>query len=279
MDSSHLVRCAELLLDTTHKPAQASSSPYQLSELKAHKATPFIYSYIEQTAQLWRTHLFTGEDSCHSVSSYLFKVGCCWSDLSDGSLLITGGGEPDSAEVVRIDTLREFVVSQQPPMITPRSGHTCVYYAQGLYVLSGVLNRNSDRYLKECERYVQSRWEALPPLPVAGCSMCGVVVDGSLYALGGYDLQHLDLIQKLRLDELTWELLELKLPLRACSIPCFKLNDTEVYLVINSTLCSFTPQRVQHLKTLPSEMHAWFGPSSYSRGLSTAQVIKDQLRD
>jgi hypothetical protein len=33
---------------------------------------------------------------------------CCWSEVSGGSLLITGGGPPAVKEVVRIDTRREF---------------------------------------------------------------------------------------------------------------------------------------------------------------------------
>jgi hypothetical protein len=47
-------------------------------------------------------------------------------------------------------------------------------------------------------------------------------------------------VQKLSLETLTWELMQLRLPYADSGIPCFKLRYTEVYLVVNKTLCSFT---------------------------------------
>jgi hypothetical protein len=58
------------------------------------------------------------------------------------------------------------------------------------------------------------------------------VVESSLYALGGHGgSEALDPVQKLSLDSLTWELMQLRLPHVGHGIPCFKLRDTEVYLV------------------------------------------------
>jgi hypothetical protein len=93
------------------------------------------------------------------------------------------------------------------------------------------------------------------------------VVESSLYALGGHGgSEALDLVQKLSLDSLTWELMQLRLPHVGHGIPCFKLRDTEVYLVVNKTLCSFTGLQVVPLKTLSEDIRSWYGASYYDRG-------------
>jgi hypothetical protein len=242
------------------------SESHTQDTLEAFYQVPtFIYSYKYRTDQLHRTSLVTGENSIIRVPSYTFKYGCCWSEVPGGSLLITGGGSPVAErEVVRIETCREFAVAYCTPMLTPRMGHAAVYHIQHLYVLGGY----SDRYLRECERYVcaETRWQALPPLPRACQSMSGIVVESSLYALGGIDGSHLDLVQKLNLVSFTWELMQFRLPFAGLCIPCFKLRDTEVYLVVNQTLCSFTAFEVRSLKTLTKGIQSACGPSYYYRG-------------
>jgi hypothetical protein len=182
--------------------------------------------------------------------------------MPGGSLLITGGvggdwseGWSSVREVVRIDT------RSCPPMLTPRGNHATVYHTPHLYILGG----RNDSYLSECERYVcaENRWEALPPLLKACLSLSGVVVESSLYALGGYDGSDLDLVQKLSLESLTWELMQFRLPCVGSGIPCFKLRDTEVYLVVNNTLCSFTAFEVRPLKTLTEVIQSKYGASCY----------------
>jgi hypothetical protein len=169
----------------------------------------------------------------------------------------------DEREVVRIDTRREVAVAQCPPMLTPRALHAGVFYTQHLYLLGGC-------NLGECERYVfvENRWEALPPLPTACRNTSGVVVERILYALGGVGNYHsaLDLVQALSLDSLTWELMQTRLPHAGWSIPCFKLRDTEVYLVVNKTLCSFTSFQVVSLKSLSEDIYSVGGVSYYRRG-------------
>jgi hypothetical protein len=201
------------------------------------------------------------------ISSSTFKVGCYWSEVPGGSLLITGGGNFNAErEVVRIDTRREFAVSHCPPMLTPRQAHSAVYHSQHLYVLGGWSDRE---FLSECERYVcaENRWEALPSLPRACNNTSGVVVESSLYALGGCVYSGcLDLVQKLSLESLTWELMQLRLPFAGECIPCFKLKDTEVYLVVNKTLYSFTTIEVPPLKTLTEDIQSWRGASYYRSG-------------
>jgi hypothetical protein len=182
-----------------------------------------------------------------------------------GSLLITGGRSLTIVRnVAKIDIRREFAVARCPSMLTPRRAHAAVYHSQHLYVLGGV----NGRLLSECERYVcaENRWEALPPLPRACFNTSGAVVESSLYALGGHDRSLLDLVQKLSLEELTWELMQLRLPFAGSGIPCFKLRDTEVYLVVNNTLCSFTGLEVRPLKSLTNVGYSLYGASYYHRG-------------
>jgi hypothetical protein len=149
-------------------------------------------------------------------------------------------------------------------MLTPRVGHAAVYHTPHLYILGGYCRS----YLSECERYVcaESRWEALPPLPRVCLNTSGVVVERSLYALGGFYGEELDLVQKLSLESLTWELMQFRLPFAGSGIPCFKQRDTEVYLVVKMTLCSFTAFEARPLKTLTGDIHSWYGVSYYLRG-------------
>jgi hypothetical protein len=233
-----------------------------------HDVPTFIYSCKTNTGQLHRTNLVTGEHSSHRVASHTFKRGCCWSEVPGGGLLITGGENVAYCavrEVVRIDTHRELAVAHCAPMLTPRVWHAAVYHTPHLYILGGL----GYSYLSECERYVcaENRWEALPPLLRACQSLSGVVVESSLYALGGYGVaSELDLVQRLSLESLTWELMQLRLPLAGRCIPCFMLRDTEVYLVVNQTLCSFTAFEVRPLKTLTENIPSFFGASYYHRG-------------
>jgi hypothetical protein len=233
-----------------------------------YEVPTFIYSYNTNSDQIHVASLVTGEHSSHRVPSYTFKLGCYWSEVPGGSLLITGGRNEQNRsvrEVVRIDTRREFAVTHCAPMLTPRIGHAAVYHTPHLYILGGWNERS---YLSECERYVcaENRWEALPPLPTACTQTSGVVLENSLYALGGFDGSALYLVQKLCLESLTWELMQFRLPFAGYFIPCFKVRDTEVYLVVNKTLCSFSAFEVRPLKTLTNDIQSWYGASYYRRG-------------
>jgi hypothetical protein len=68
--------------------------------------------------------------------------------------------------------------------------------------------------------------------------MNAVEVENSVFALGGENINIAYVtVQKLSLDSLTWELMQLKLPLADHFFPCFK-TETQVYLVIKQTLYS-----------------------------------------
>jgi hypothetical protein len=257
------------LAETKHLLQDTREALYNLqaTQLNQDILPTFIYSYKVGTDQLHRTSLVTGEQSSHQVPSYRFKRGCCWSEVPGGSLLITGGsGERGDAavnEAVSID-VGTFEVSPKPHMHTQRKEHAAVYHTQHLYVLGGL----GKRCLSECERYVceENRWEALPSFPRPCSNTSGVVLERNLYALGGYNGFPIDWVQKLSLESLTWELMQLRLPHTGWGIPCFKLRNTEVYLVVNMTLYSFTALQVLPLKTLPVNMRSWCGASYYHRG-------------
>jgi hypothetical protein len=238
-----------------HKPQPTKLPKPQPS----HSQPTFFYSCKHYANKLHRVNLLTGERSRHKVPNYEFKQGCRWSEMPWGSLLITGGGP--SREVVKIDTLRECAVSAVLPMHSRRWSHAEVYYSQYVYVLGG----STDRFFMECERYVcaDSRWEELPAMPEAAAYLSAVELENSLYALGGSIGRRLDTVQRLSLDSLTWELMQLKLPRVAHEFPCFK-TDTEVYLVIKRTLYSFTPLQVKPIKSLSRKFVC--DTSYYSRG-------------
>jgi hypothetical protein len=194
-----------------------------VQQLKTHKETlpSFIFSYRYSTDQLYRTDLVTGAQSTHKVTSYQFKIGCCLTEVPGGGLFITGGGYAVVCDAVSIDSRREFAVSLHPPMLTPRKCHAAVYRTPHLYILGG---HTGARCLSECERYAcaENQWKALPPLPRACSSTSGVVVEKSLYALGGLDDSLLDSVQKLSLESLTWELMQLRLPHPEYAVPVSK---------------------------------------------------------
>jgi hypothetical protein len=253
-------------MDRARMVQQLKTQALEVAQQHEETLPTFIYSYQYDTGHLHRTNLATGEQSTHQVPSYTFKNGAYWSEVAGGSLLITGGGHPTAVrEVVSIDTRREFAVAQQPPMLTPRTFHAAVYHTPHLYVIGGWSVKN----LSECERYVcaENRWEALPPLPRACSSTSGVVIERSLYALGGCNDSLFDLVQKLSLESLTWEIMQFRLPFEGCDVPCLKLRDTEVYLVVNRTLCSFTALQVLPLRTLTEDIMSLYGASYYRRGV------------
>jgi hypothetical protein len=249
-------------LPTTTGEAKVPPQPTKTFP-KPQQIPTFFYSCLRETNKLDRVSLLTGEEFCHKMPNYQFNIFSRWSELPGGRLLITGGGWEGGSVVVKIDTLRESAVVSQPPMHTARCEHAAVYHSQYLYVLGGYSNYS---VLSKCERYscAQSCWEVLPALPEAGYCMSAVEMDNSLYALGGNDGQSLlDSVQKLSLDSLTWEFMQLKLPQADYSFACFK-TDTEVYLVIEETLYSFTPLQVKPIKTIDQDIEcSW---SYYSKG-------------
>jgi hypothetical protein len=266
-----LPKTRHILQDTREVLGRINPSrSLQIQQLHEGTLPKVIYSYNRWGDLLYWTNLVTGEQSSHQMPSYTFEMGCCWSEVPEGRLLITGGGYPSAnRKVVKIH-VGTFEVSHQQNMPTPRRCHAAVYHTQRhdqhLYVLGGNYRHND---MRECERYVcaENRWEVLPPLPRACSFTSGVVVESCLYALGGMDgvASYLDLVQRFDLERLTWKLMELKLPKADCSIPCFKLR-TDVYLVVKKTIYYFTGLKVLPRKKLPESIINWCGASYYRRG-------------
>jgi hypothetical protein len=155
-------------------------------------------------------------------------------------------------------------------MLFARSNHSAVYHAEHLYVLGGL-------HLKECERYIcaESRWEPIPPLSTVCFGMTCAVVEGSLYSLGGHNgVTALDLIHRLSLQTLTWELLKLKLPCKEYYFPCFTAKSPQVYFVMRKTLYVLNPltSQVKSVKALYEDISNSGGPSCYSRGVLYCSV-------
>jgi hypothetical protein len=223
----------------------------------------FIYSYKVGTGSLWKTNLATGAASEHGVRSFVFKIGSCWSELP-GCVLVTGGSPPTN-EAVKIDT-RTYEVSREAGMIMPRVAHCAVYCAGYLYVFGGF---SDSGVLTESERLVEGRWEALSPLPKAGCYISGVAVQDELFAIGGSDVEHrtLDCIQRLSLRNLTWRLLDLRITLQE-GIACF-LFSSKVYFLAKQKLYSFDPQTstVEETGHHVPKVKSWLGPSCYRGGV------------
>lgn len=210
-----------------------------------------IYSFEYERSVLHWTNLRSGEQFSHTIPSYIFKEGSILSELSDGSLLLTGGGHPPSCEVVRIDPRSDFRVSLKPPMVRPRSRHSSRLHAGYLYVIGGYY---IDRALSACERFVcaENIWQVLPPLPGATSSAAVVVVEESLYVLGGSSDTTLDLIQRLCLESLTWDVIPVRLPCAGSCFPCFTVQ-SQVYFILKDILFVFMPQtyQIRQVKQLP----------------------------
>jgi hypothetical protein len=113
-----------------------------------------IYSLTDDS--IYITKLRTGELSRVQVVSTRFCIECIWTELPDGTLLVTGLDRQRTVCIV--DTVREYAVTTKAPMIHARSLHTSVYYDQHVYVIGCA---------KDCERYAcaEDRWEVFGELP------------------------------------------------------------------------------------------------------------------
>jgi hypothetical protein len=182
--------------------------------------------------------------------------------MPGGCLFVTGGVKNDdtaSKTVVKID-LSTFEASDHRPMRTARHSHSAVYHDHYLYTLGG---ENEGQTLDKCERYATAanRWEAIPPLPKAASSANAIGLEDSLYVLGGEYSRGtgwggreggvLSTIQKLNLASLTWELLELRLPMKCINIPCF-VYDAQVHFINGDMFGRITPHGIREVNHLPA---------------------------
>lgn len=222
----------------------------------------FIYSCIQHSNTVYRTHLISGDQTSHSVAShyYQFKYGCCWTELPDGSLLITGGGSRKMDEVMLID-VQTWAVSEQSPMLSARKWHAAVYHAQHVYALGGEQE-------EACEKYSvpEMQWVSMAPLSAACWKSSAVVMEDCLYVLGGKGIEgDLDLVQRLHLEGQSWRIMNLKLPQPCFSMPCFKREDA-VYLLVDKTFYDFTPLQFSMRMNVSRKIVSSSGLSYYIEG-------------
>lgn len=230
-----------------------------------------IYSYRQSTDQLFCTQLQNGSVKAVHLASFIFKIFSSWCELPSGDLVITGGQQL-STDVKLITRKRDFSVTSRAQMLAPRYCHFSIHCYGHLYVLGGYNGRAS---LSECERFSisKNRWETLDPLPTPSRCLSAVVIGLHLYALGGSvgADKYLDCIQKLNFEQLTWELLELKLPAPCLCIACFQVGaeQDKAYFVINKELYSFLPSegQITSIKSLDNQISSRYGPSYYSDGM------------
>eukprot|EP00359_Climacostomum_virens_P007110 CAMPEP_0204904050 /NCGR_PEP_ID=MMETSP1397-20131031/4638_1 /ASSEMBLY_ACC=CAM_ASM_000891 /TAXON_ID=49980 /ORGANISM="Climacostomum Climacostomum virens, Strain Stock W-24" /LENGTH=382 /DNA_ID=CAMNT_0052072783 /DNA_START=83 /DNA_END=1227 /DNA_ORIENTATION=+ len=230
----------------------------------------YIYSYQTNSSSLFRTTLSTGETREEILSNHTFRVGSVWCEVAGGDIYFTGGNIDTQAmnEVVQVSG-SSLEVTQKAGMLSARYWHGSVYDKDYLYAIGG-WNRGT---MRECERLSVSedRWEALQPLPL-GCRNVNVVVvkeTECLYALGGQTAfrSFLDVIQRLRLGRLEWNVMPLRLPTGAYYIACFS-KESKVWFFVDMKLyclnaladCSIT------LSKQIGEIKSRCGPSHYHRG-------------
>jgi hypothetical protein len=91
------------------------------------------------------------------------------------------------------------------------------------------------------------------PMGRAACSLlcyeCSRTGQQSLCSWGSAYKGDLDTVQRLNLDSLTWQPMQLKLPQADYWFPCFQI-DPQMYLVIEKALYSFTPSKSRQSRLL-----------------------------
>jgi len=227
---------------------------------------PSFYSYYSRTSELYKTTLSTGGSLCCRLPSYIFHQGCVWWEHL-GCLYFTGGKNYN--DFVSILTSREYAVLQLPEMNSARADHGLIYHRGCLYAIGGYYQRN----LYECERFdfAANQWEAVSRLPKAchGLSLFVVEETNCLYAVGGFDSEaFFNCFQRLSLKCMAWDVMKLKLPFKEFRIANFKLEESQVYLVLKGTLWVFNPlsATISEVKTLDEHISSVFGPSYYYGG-------------
>lgn len=224
-----------------------------------------IYSYKFDTSQFYSADLNTGQMTIFKFMNFTFKIGCCWTELPNRSLVVTGGGLFElNRETVRIVPNKEYAVTLLPSMLSVRSCHSSVYHSGHIYAIGGLLFR-------QCERFVidEDRWENLPSLLNASISLSVIVLEDTrcLYTLGC-----IDYIQRLSLDSLTWDFMAIRLPSIGSYIPCFKTDELKVHFVLKTELYVLDPRsnRIQLVKSLNDDvsLSIWCvsGPTYFNKG-------------
>lgn len=216
--------------------------------------------------QIIRTDMRTGQVTSMILKIDRFMIGMDWCDCNSGRLLLAGG---ENSMVLCIETQREFALTLMAPMPCPQSGHRTAYYEGYFYVIGGAnqLMRN------ECSRLSlsENQWEDLPalPHPCSDLSLVVIKATSSLYAFGGnFNCIDLNVIQRLSIETLSWELLSVKLPSPTSYIVSFTQDDHQAIIAIQSDVYVFDSlsNEIHQVASLRKPVNSYAGPSYYHSG-------------
>lgn len=259
------------LWEHTDKRTEAWTCKTELSRMNLQDQDVFfpscIYSYKRGANKLFRTILGTGKTTLYCLGNFKFLEWSSWAE-SNGVVFITGGGDPSTTDAARIHPEATKVVPL-PHMLSPRRLHSSVVHTTFLYVIGGYgLTR-----LKKCERFdlQGNQWTAITPLPHQSSGVGLVVLETtkSLYALGGRSNgRDLDLIQQLCLEILKWTVMPVTLPIAYYSLACFKLEESQLYIVVQDSVYSYIPSTntIRNAKLINEAPKSYYGPSYYVSG-------------
>jgi len=122
----------------------------------------------------------------------------------DGKLYAAGGvSEADNLAAPNLVERYDLATNAWEavtPMATARASHAMAVLDGRLYAAGG---HNDDEdghtsYLTSVERYdpATNAWEAVAPMATARCNFAMAVVDGKLYAVGGYDSDYFSSVER-----------------------------------------------------------------------------------
>eukprot|EP00359_Climacostomum_virens_P001015 CAMPEP_0204897824 /NCGR_PEP_ID=MMETSP1397-20131031/946_1 /ASSEMBLY_ACC=CAM_ASM_000891 /TAXON_ID=49980 /ORGANISM="Climacostomum Climacostomum virens, Strain Stock W-24" /LENGTH=244 /DNA_ID=CAMNT_0052065601 /DNA_START=837 /DNA_END=1568 /DNA_ORIENTATION=- len=219
-----------------------------------------LYNYINHSDTLMWISLESQQISSTQLIRPL-KAGCCWVELPDASLFVTGGFFIGStySEVWKVDSQREFSMIQQPSMLTKRFSHASVYFQGFVYALGGDTSK--------CERYncEEGSWEELPCYQesIMWHSAIALEKTQAIYIVGTKS----NFLSFFSVEKLQWFIMSINLPKPFTMIPCFNLPSTpdkfcmisnlNVYLVDIPEMKSYNIARVDK-KRMKYRSNAWY---------------------
>lgn len=163
-------------------------------------------------------------------------------DFYKGVIWSLGCNERSNKHVLKIDLFRDISCNYKASLSVTRSMNAGLYHQDYIYVFGGYSGQS---VISSCERYstCEDRWEFIGSLPFPNYNSNSIALEStkSIYLFGGRErynrLYHT--ILRMELAKLTWEVLSVKLPTNWDMADCFKLNETQVYFVVNKQFSVF----------------------------------------
>jgi DNA-binding CsgD family transcriptional regulator len=241
-----------------------SQQPY------AEVAKTRFFSFEEDSPRLFIRHLGTLEVEVKVVRGMTFLRGSYWTEIPGHALLFTGGFRKEITDEVWSVDLLNFTMTSQPPMGKGRCSHGAVYYADCVYVVSGLL-RLTNFSNPTCERFslATSLWEQLADIPNPVACICPVVYEHAIYVVGGFNAKEIKLIQVFLFASESWNVLKVKVPSFTATIACFQIpRRHELFFVSRRNLFSYSsgPLTIKRLEKLHDPVEITGGPCHYSEG-------------